>query len=167
MTINSLRSRRSKRAGFTLIEIMTVIVIIGIMVALALPSLKKLFGDAEQTQAVQLQGHLQNWYEGWTTSGGRHNAAGGTPADMAKMLMDLCNSDPLDAGTPKAAGAMWVNEQRQMLNGQSQAGHVRWKLTKPYALSGAVVLYDSKYEVVFNTNNTNDSGTFVVTVAAN
>ena len=57
MLINSLKSRRDDEEGFTLIELMVVVLIIAILIAIAIPTF---LGARERAQDRAAQSNLRN-----------------------------------------------------------------------------------------------------------
>ena len=57
MLINSLKSRRDDEEGFTLIELMVVVLIIAILIAIAIPTF---LGARERAQNRAAQSNLRN-----------------------------------------------------------------------------------------------------------
>lgn len=147
-----------------MLQIMIGIVIMGILVTISIPDLRKMIWASKQTQAVQLQQDLNNWYALWSTNGGTHQTTAGDTGTMAQLMLNTMTSAATDSGTAKGSGSQWVDETKMKLAGKSMAGNTRTELKRPWAMDNGAPLVDSLYEVHFDTRSSADHGAFTVTL---
>ena len=64
-TLNKMKIKQMRASGFTLVEIMIVVAIIGLLIAVAVPNFSKMRKDAQRTachaQLKQIDGHKEMW----------------------------------------------------------------------------------------------------------
>lgn len=77
-----MKIRQARASGFTLIEIMIVIAIIGMLAAVAIPSLSKARSEAQKKACILNLRSIQSAKECWATD---FRKATGTPVDMTQV----------------------------------------------------------------------------------
>lgn len=81
--IKNMKSRIKNRGGFSLIELMIVVAIIGVLVAVAVPNFQKFLARSKQTEAKTnlgtLYGAHKAFYGEWNIYSGRFKEIGFTP----------------------------------------------------------------------------------------
>lgn len=85
------RPPRPRRAGFTLVEIMIVVVIIGLLAALAIPAFQRVRTSAQNSRFVSDVRVFSQAFETYSMKNGTWPANGGTgvvPAGMSGELKD-------------------------------------------------------------------------------
>ena len=73
------RHSRSHRAGYTLIEMMIVVAIIGILAAIAIPSFQSYLQRARVTEAVTFLGEIRQRQESYRAEFGQYCSVSGSP----------------------------------------------------------------------------------------
>jgi type IV pilus assembly protein PilA len=89
-----MRKTRTSAKGFTLIELMIVVAIIGILAAIAIPNFLKFQAKARQSEAK-------------TALAAIFTAQTAYYAEFSNMASSFANANWAPAGTPKYAYAMW------------------------------------------------------------
>lgn len=107
-----MKLRTSRRAGFTLVEIMIVVCIIGLLIGMAIPNIKKARESAYKTTCIANLNTLSNAIETFAAENKKADSdpvglgdlkpyikrscvcpSGGTTAEDSYSVTD-CNSDP-------------------------------------------------------------------------
>lgn len=74
-----MRTRLPRVSGFTLVEVMIVVAIIGLLVAVAVPNFMKLREDARRRACIATLGKIEAAKQIWGLENQKHN--GDTPVD--------------------------------------------------------------------------------------
>jgi general secretion pathway protein G len=103
-------STTRRRAGFTLIELMVVVVIIGILAAIAVPNMFRMVGRAREAAVRQNMHLLQTAVEDFAVlSTGRYPDNGTDVADDGQTVQQLCpgGTYPQNPFTKVATVVVW------------------------------------------------------------
>jgi len=119
------RARRQHLSGFSLMELMTVVVIVGVLSAMAVPTFSNYVYKSRTTEATEFLGVIRLREESYRAEFGAYCSTLATGPDDFKKLDDIANLTPNPSTTkrePKAfpSSALW-----QQL-GASPSGPVRF-----------------------------------------
>ncbi len=90
----SQRTRQVGQSGFTLIELVVVVLVLGIIAAVVAPRLMDYVGSAEESTARQNLGILRDAISNYRTRTGAYPGDLGTEADLKADLADYLNKFP-------------------------------------------------------------------------
>ena len=93
-TLNKMKIKQMRASGFTLVEIMIVVAIIGMLIAVAVPNFSKMRRDAQKTACHAQLKQIDGSKEMWATQEKR--ADGDTPseAQIGEYISDGMPSCP-------------------------------------------------------------------------
>ena len=93
-TLNKMKIKQMRASGFTLVEIMIVVAIIGMLIAVAVPNFSKMRRDAQETACHAQLKQIDGSKEMWATQEKR--ADGDTPseAQIGEYISDGMPSCP-------------------------------------------------------------------------
>lgn len=92
-------NKRMRRGGFTLIEIMVVVAIIGILLSIAIPSFIQVRKQTQETTRARNCSVIDRAKETWIQEKGKQATDLPDPTDLAPEYIDPFPTDP--AGTYK------------------------------------------------------------------
>ena len=83
-TLNKMKIKQMRASGFTLVEIMIVVAIIGMLIAVAVPNFSKMRKDAQKTACNAQLKQIDGSKEMWATQEKR--ADGDTPSESQMAI---------------------------------------------------------------------------------
>ena len=99
------KNKRTNQKGFTLIELMIVVAVIGVLSAIAIPQYQKYVAKAEVASALATLTGLKTNVEAATVENGTFPAAGDETDLGAPVVMDLGDIDFTGQGTGASAAS--------------------------------------------------------------
>jgi prepilin-type N-terminal cleavage/methylation domain-containing protein len=118
-----MRSRRED--GFTLIEMMIVVVIIGVLAAIAIPAYSKWVKRSKSAEVPQMLGHIAQREEAYRTEFGVYLSTGADDAAIYPALASpLCDSRTAVGTAANPLPASWVALRIQPPDNALYCGYV-------------------------------------------
>ena len=87
-TSKEMKTKKMRAAGFTLVEIMIVVAIIGLLIGVAVPKFSQMRTDAQQTACFMQLKLIDNAKEIWATKEKRGNGQTPTKEQLAPYIDD-------------------------------------------------------------------------------
>jgi len=105
-TSKEMKTKRMRTAGFTLVEIMIVVAIIGLLIGVAVPKFSQMRSDAQQTACFMQLKLIDNSKEMWATKEKRANGQTPTKEQLAPYIDDDGNLSCPGGGAEYTIGAV-------------------------------------------------------------
>tara|TARA_Y100001968_G_scaffold18392_1_gene14497 strand:+ start:2551 stop:2931 length:381 start_codon:yes stop_codon:yes gene_type:complete len=87
-TSKEMKTKKMRAAGFTLVEIMIVVAIIGLLIGVAVPKFSQMRSDAQQTACFMQLKLIDNSKEMWATKEKRANGQTPTKEQLGPYIDD-------------------------------------------------------------------------------
>ncbi len=116
-----MQRRASKPQGFTLIELMVVVVIIGLLASMVIPNMSRMAGRAKEAAVKQNMHLLQTAVEDFSVlSTGRYPDNGTDVSDDGHTVQELCpgGTYPENPYTHTASTVVWDSDPNSAIPGQ-------------------------------------------------
>jgi len=152
---------KTNKKGFTLIETLVVLVVLGLVAGLVIPKLVGVLGSATESSATVLENQIQTKYNEWASLGGRHATSGGAQLTY-ELLTVLTGEETVDY-----PGGTYVNAENP--NGIRAPSPSTIRMDLPEGMppdpstTGGQIIYNNRYEIQF-TPTSNKTGNWSVTV---
>ena len=78
-----MKINNSRNAGFTLVEIMIVVAIIGLLAAIAIPNFVKARNTSQANACINNMRQIDSGIQQWALENGKSDSAGATSTDVA------------------------------------------------------------------------------------
>lgn len=101
-----MKIKKMRAAGFTLVEIMIVVAIIGLLIGVAVPKFSQMRSDAQQTACFMQLKLIDNSKEMWATKEKRANGQTPTKEQLAPYIDDDGNLSCPGGGAEYTIGAV-------------------------------------------------------------
>ena len=105
-TSKEMKTKKMRAAGFTLVEIMIVVAIIGLLIGVAVPKFSQMRSDAQQTACFMQLKLIDNSKEMWATKEKRANGQTPTKEQLAQYIDDDGNLSCPGGGAEYTIGAV-------------------------------------------------------------
>ena len=101
-----MKIKKMRAAGFTLVEIMIVVAIIGLLIGVAVPKFSQMRSDAQQTTCFMQLKLIDNSKEMWATKEKRANGQTPTKEQLSTYIDDDGNLSCPGGGVEYTIGAV-------------------------------------------------------------
>jgi prepilin-type N-terminal cleavage/methylation domain-containing protein len=119
------RRRRTRRDGFSLMELMTVVAIVGVLSAIAIPTFSDYIYKSRTAEATEFLGVIRLREESYRSEFGRYCPTLSASANLVTSLADKTNLQP-DPNTTKRDAKPFVSTAEWLQLGARPTGPVRF-----------------------------------------